>query len=163
MTKLTPIARLASAAAALLIATSAPAYAEQAPPGAAPAETLPQAKRPAKSGRLSIGGVEYYYEIRGQGEPLILLHGGLGSGEMFGPVIPALAERHQVIAVDLRVVDADTWVAPEGFSATLPRPDGEAVPVRRADGIHLCPEGQILLAQGLLEVVAAEQCRAADG
>jgi len=33
---------------------------------------------------------------------LILLHGGLGSGEMFGPVLPALAERHQVIAVDLQ-------------------------------------------------------------
>jgi pimeloyl-ACP methyl ester carboxylesterase len=33
---------------------------------------------------------------------MILLHGGLGSGEMFGPVLPALAERHQVIAVDLQ-------------------------------------------------------------
>lgn len=64
----------------------------------------------------------------------------------------ALADRRD----DVDFVDADTWVAPEGFSATLPRPDGEAVPVRRADGIHLCPEGQILLAQGLLEVVAAE-------
>jgi pimeloyl-ACP methyl ester carboxylesterase len=33
---------------------------------------------------------------------MILLHGGLGSGEMFGPIIPTLAERHQVIAVDLQ-------------------------------------------------------------
>jgi len=62
----------------------------------------------------------------------------------------ALADRRD----DVDFVDADTWVAPEGFSATLPGPDGETVPVRRADGIHLCPEGQILLAQGLLEVIA---------
>jgi pimeloyl-ACP methyl ester carboxylesterase len=32
---------------------------------------------------------------------MILLHGGLGSGEMFGPVLPTLAERHQVILPDL--------------------------------------------------------------
>src|SRR5204863_7929303 len=33
---------------------------------------------------------------------MILLHGGLGSGEMFGPVLPALAEHHQVILPDLQ-------------------------------------------------------------
>src|SRR5207344_3583840 len=43
-----------------------------------------------------------YFETHGSGRPLILLHGGLGSGEMFGPILPALAERHQVIAVDLQ-------------------------------------------------------------
>jgi energy-coupling factor transporter ATP-binding protein EcfA2 len=43
--------------------------------------------------------VDEVLELRsgpGSGRPLILLHGGLGSGEMFGPVLPALAERHQV-------------------------------------------------------------------
>jgi pimeloyl-ACP methyl ester carboxylesterase len=49
-----------------------------------------------------VNGVNLYYETHGAGRPLILLHGGLGSGEMFGPVLPALAERHQVIAVDLQ-------------------------------------------------------------
>ena len=34
--------------------------------------------------------------------PLVLLHGGLGSGEMFGPVLPALAAGHQVILPDLQ-------------------------------------------------------------
>jgi pimeloyl-ACP methyl ester carboxylesterase len=34
--------------------------------------------------------------------PLVLLHGGLASGEMFGPVIPALAEGRRVIAPDLQ-------------------------------------------------------------
>ncbi|GIH10215.1 alpha/beta hydrolase [Rhizocola hellebori] len=49
-----------------------------------------------------VNGISLYFETHGAGRPLILLHGGLGSGEMFGPVIPALAEHHQVIAVDLQ-------------------------------------------------------------
>src|SRR5207253_8547931 len=49
-----------------------------------------------------VNGINLYYEIHGSGRPLILLHGGLGSGEMFGPVLPLLAERHQVVAVDLQ-------------------------------------------------------------
>jgi pimeloyl-ACP methyl ester carboxylesterase len=49
-----------------------------------------------------VNGINLYFESHGTGRPLILLHGGLGSGEMFGPVLPALAERHRVIAVDLQ-------------------------------------------------------------
>ena len=49
-----------------------------------------------------VNGINLYYEIHGSGRALILLHGGLGSGEMFGPVLSQLAERHQVIAVDLQ-------------------------------------------------------------
>jgi pimeloyl-ACP methyl ester carboxylesterase len=49
-----------------------------------------------------VNGINLYYETHGAGRPLILLHGGLGSGEMFGPLLPTLAERHQVIAVDLQ-------------------------------------------------------------
>jgi pimeloyl-ACP methyl ester carboxylesterase len=55
----------------------------------------------ASTGHIEAGGVNYYYEIHGQGEPLLLLHGGLGSIAMFGPVLPVLAEGRQVIAVDL--------------------------------------------------------------
>ena len=49
-----------------------------------------------------VNGIKLYYETHGTGRPLILLHGGLGSGEMFGPVLPALAEKHQVIVPDLQ-------------------------------------------------------------
>jgi pimeloyl-ACP methyl ester carboxylesterase len=49
-----------------------------------------------------VNGINLYYESNGTGRPLILLHGGLGSGEMFGPILPALTERHQVIMVDLQ-------------------------------------------------------------
>lgn len=49
-----------------------------------------------------LNGLHMYYETHGAGPPLILLHGGLASSEMFGPIIPMLAENHQVIAVDLQ-------------------------------------------------------------
>jgi pimeloyl-ACP methyl ester carboxylesterase len=54
-----------------------------------------------KSGHATANGVSYYYEIRGKGEPLLLLHGGLGSIDMFRPALPALAKNRRVIAVDL--------------------------------------------------------------
>ena len=49
-----------------------------------------------------VNGINLYYETRGNGRPLVLLHGGLGSGEMFESVLPMLAERHQVVVVDLQ-------------------------------------------------------------
>ena len=57
---------------------------------------------PKKTGHIDANGVNYYYEIHGQGEPLLLLHGGLGSIDMFRPVLPVLAEGREVIAVDLQ-------------------------------------------------------------
>ena len=59
--------------------------------------------KPTKSGHVQANGVDYYYEIHGSGEPVLLLHGGLGSIDMFaGNVLPALAKTRQVIAVDLQ-------------------------------------------------------------
>jgi pimeloyl-ACP methyl ester carboxylesterase len=54
-----------------------------------------------KHGHLAVNGLRYYYEIHGSGEPLLLLHGGLGSIEMFGPVLRSFAQGRTVIAVDL--------------------------------------------------------------
>jgi pimeloyl-ACP methyl ester carboxylesterase len=49
-----------------------------------------------------VNGLHIYYETHGDGRPIVLLHGGLGSGEMFGPVIGALAANHRVILPDLQ-------------------------------------------------------------
>jgi pimeloyl-ACP methyl ester carboxylesterase len=56
------------------------------------------------SGRTTIDGIDYYYEVHGQGEPLLILHGGLGSIETHGPgpMMPVLTKGRQVIAVDLQ-------------------------------------------------------------
>jgi len=49
-----------------------------------------------------VNGLHMYYETHGAGRPLVLVHGGLASSEMFGPIIPILAANHQVIAPDLQ-------------------------------------------------------------
>ena len=54
-----------------------------------------------KTGYLEVNGVNYYYEIHGKGEPLLLLHGGMGNIDMFGPLLPTLAKTRKVIAVDM--------------------------------------------------------------
>ncbi len=67
-----------------------------------------------------VNGLNMYYETHGSGRPLILLHGGLGSGEMFGPNIAALAANHQVIAPDLqghgRTADIDRPISLEAMA-----------------------------------------------
>jgi pimeloyl-ACP methyl ester carboxylesterase len=49
-----------------------------------------------------VNGINLYYETHGTGSPLVLLHGGLGSGEMFAPILPLLTAQHQVILADLQ-------------------------------------------------------------
>jgi pimeloyl-ACP methyl ester carboxylesterase len=58
--------------------------------------------KPTKSGHAAVNGVDYYYGIYGTGEPLLLLHGGFGQIEMFGPNLTKLAQSRQVIGVDLQ-------------------------------------------------------------
>jgi pimeloyl-ACP methyl ester carboxylesterase len=56
----------------------------------------------AKTGYAPVNGLELYYEIQGTGQPLVLLHGGLGMIGMFGELPSQLAAGRQVIAVDLQ-------------------------------------------------------------
>jgi pimeloyl-ACP methyl ester carboxylesterase len=90
-------ALVALLAATLVVPLTARAQ-EAAPTVNAEAPARPA---PLKSGRVAANGVDYYYEIHGQGEPLLLLHGGLGSIDMFSPGLPTFAKSRQVIAVDL--------------------------------------------------------------
>jgi pimeloyl-ACP methyl ester carboxylesterase len=56
----------------------------------------------ATSGLAPVNGIELGYQVFGEGDPLILLHGGFGSMEMFGPNVDALAAGRRVIGVDLQ-------------------------------------------------------------
>jgi pimeloyl-ACP methyl ester carboxylesterase len=56
----------------------------------------------ATSSLAPVNGIELGYQVFGEGEPLILLHGGFGSVEMFGPNVDALAAGRRVIGVDLQ-------------------------------------------------------------
>ncbi|MCM0677362.1 alpha/beta fold hydrolase [Micromonospora phytophila] len=58
-----------------------------------------------------VNGLRLWHEEHGSGPPLVLLHGGFGAVEMFAAILPALAERRRVIAIDLqghgRTADVD--------------------------------------------------------
>jgi pimeloyl-ACP methyl ester carboxylesterase len=60
-----------------------------------------RAETPA-TGHVKANGINYYYSVSGQGEPLLLLHGGLGSGDMFAPILPKFTDHRRVILVDLQ-------------------------------------------------------------
>jgi pimeloyl-ACP methyl ester carboxylesterase len=87
---------------AILLASAAAAFAAPTSASAQEGDTAVQATSvPTRTGHVEANGVGYYFEIHGKGEPLLLLHGGLGSIDMFAPVLPILADGREVIGVDL--------------------------------------------------------------
>jgi len=65
------------------------------------------AETPSPKGNYApVNGLKMYYEIHGKANDknpaLVLLHGGVGATEMFGPNLPALSKTRQVIAADLQ-------------------------------------------------------------
>ena len=69
--------------------------------------------QPSKTGYAPVNGLKLYYEIYGSGQPLVLIHGGLGVASMFGPILPDLAAKRQVITVELQA---------HGHTADIDRP-----------------------------------------
>src|SRR4051794_10017085 len=49
-----------------------------------------------------VNGVRLWHEEHGGGEPLVLLHGGFWSIELFGPLLDALAKQRRGVAVELQ-------------------------------------------------------------
>lgn len=71
---------------------------------------------------LSTGPV--FFESRGEGPPLVLLHANPGDHRDYAAVIPALAERFRVIALD--------W---PGYGASAPPADVDAVSIPSLVGV----------------------------
>ena len=56
-----------------------------------------------KSGYSEVNGLNMYYEIHGEGKPLVLIHGGGSTIETsFGNIIPLLSKSRQIIAMELQ-------------------------------------------------------------
>lgn len=55
-----------------------------------------------ESGYAPVNGLQMYYEVHGEGEPLVLIHGAYASSTMWGQILEQLAQNHQVIAVDMQ-------------------------------------------------------------
>ena len=64
---------------------------------------MPPAMPAAESdGSVEVGGAKIFYALYGKGDPVVLLHGGLGNSAHFGFQLPVLVDRFQVIAIDSR-------------------------------------------------------------
>jgi pimeloyl-ACP methyl ester carboxylesterase len=68
-------------------------------------QTLPQPPAmptPLESGMAPVNDIQMYYAVYGEGEPVLLIHGGLGHADAWGFQVPALAETYRVIVADSR-------------------------------------------------------------
>lgn len=85
----------------LVLVTAAPALAlpkwQQfpAPPPMPPAD---------QSGFADIRGISMFYEVygKGKGSPILLIHGGMSSGDVWSFEVPTLEKNHEVIVADSR-------------------------------------------------------------
>ena len=62
----------------------------------------PAMPTPRESGMAPVDDIQMYYAIYGEGDPVLLIHGGIGNADEFGFLVPALAESHEVIVADGR-------------------------------------------------------------
>ena len=62
----------------------------------------PSLHEPAVSGYAPVNGIKIWYAEFGQGEPVILLHGGLANSNYWGLLVPALDKNYRVIVMDSR-------------------------------------------------------------
>ena len=77
--------RLTTLTTALLLA-AAPTLAQETPAGAT----------------VTVNGMELYYEVSGEGDPLIVLHGAYMNIPSMGEIVPRLAETHKVYAIEFQ-------------------------------------------------------------
>ncbi|WP_029279859.1 alpha/beta fold hydrolase [Pedobacter borealis] len=69
----------------------------------AAAQSKAQQLKPVESGYAPVNGLKVYYEVYGEGKPLILLHGAFMTIETnWGQLIPELSKTRKVIAVELQ-------------------------------------------------------------
>jgi pimeloyl-ACP methyl ester carboxylesterase len=64
-----------------------------------PTPSLPST---ATSGYTQTNGAKIWYAVFGQGQPVVLLHGGLANANYWGNLVPVLARDYQVIVIDSR-------------------------------------------------------------
>ena len=101
--------RTALIAAALLVA--GPAFAQAQPAG----------------DRVEVNGMQMYYEVSGEGDPLVVLHGAYMNIPSMGAIIPKLAETHKVYALEFQG---------HGRTTDIDRPITYPEPGRRRGRLH---------------------------
>ncbi len=60
------------------------------------------AASPNASGMAPVNGIQMYYAVYGHGPPVLLIHGGLSSSDVWANIVPLLDKTHEVIVADSR-------------------------------------------------------------
>src|SRR3984885_7595077 len=62
-----------------------------------------QQLKPAESGYAPVNGIKVYYEVYGEGKPIVLIHGAFYTIQMnWGQLIPELSKTRKVIAIEMQ-------------------------------------------------------------
>ena len=56
----------------------------------------------AQAETVEVNGLQMYYEVSGEGDPLVVLHGAYMNIPAMGEIIPILAQTHRVYAVEMQ-------------------------------------------------------------
>jgi len=99
---------------------------EQLPP-------TPELPKPDRSGIAAVNGIRIWYAVFGQGEPVVFIHGAMGSSNYWGLQVPAVARHYQVIVLDSRGQGRSTWISEPPLSFQLMASDVLAV----MDALHI--------------------------
>src|SRR5215813_3791184 len=86
----------AAAVTMILLSDASAAERWESLPDAPP---MPQA---VESGYAPVNGIRMYYALYGQGDPILLIHGGLANADYWANQVLALSKTHKVIVADSR-------------------------------------------------------------
>src|SRR5690349_9212684 len=84
------------------------------------------------TGSVTIEGDELHYEIRGSGQPLLMIPGGGGDGRVYSFIADILSDEYKVITYDRRANARSTHNDPQNFE--ISRESRDAVAVLNAAG-----------------------------
>ncbi len=66
-------------------------------------QSIAQQNKPSDSGYAPVNGIKVYYEVYGEGMPVVLLHGAFYTIDMnWGQLIPELSKTRKVIAIEMQ-------------------------------------------------------------
>ena len=68
-------------------------------------QTLPEPAampKPDQSGYAPVNGIQMYYAVFGTGDPILLIHGGLGHADIWASQVATMSKTHKVIVADSR-------------------------------------------------------------